>query len=104
LVLSALEELGLLFRAPTDPVKAKWAMAYWVAEHISEDSLDAATGVCLIWAQVADDLGNPGELQPIVHCAIMLDSWDEDWDVSLETLKADAVQTAQNLLRNRRTD
>ncbi|MFE2094399.1 hypothetical protein [Streptomyces sp. NPDC059460] len=56
---------------------------------------DATAGACLIRAEVADSLGNPDELQPIVHCAILLDSWDDDWDVSLETL---------NLLRNRRTD
>ena len=33
---AALEELGLFFRPPTDPVEAKWAMAYWIAEQISD--------------------------------------------------------------------
>ncbi|MFB7368444.1 hypothetical protein ACFC0D_01135 [Streptomyces sp. NPDC056222] len=93
-----LEELGLLFQPPADPRAAKWAMAYWIAGQIVDGSLDPATGAHLIWADVAYDLDYPEDLQPLVSCALTLDDWDESWDVSVEALKNEAIDAAEQLL------
>ncbi|WP_306324579.1 hypothetical protein [Streptomyces venezuelae] len=50
-----LDEQGLLFRSPTDPWAAKWAMAYWITGQIADGSLDPAAGTRLIWADIAYD-------------------------------------------------
>jgi hypothetical protein len=39
-----LDELGLLSEPPADPTAAKWALADWLAEQITDGSLDPATG------------------------------------------------------------
>ncbi|GHI82724.1 hypothetical protein Sxan_00880 [Streptomyces xanthophaeus] len=75
-----LEELGLLFHPPADPRAAKWDMASWVAGQIADGSLDPAVGTHLIRADIAHDLGDPVELQPLVHCAYDLDGWEESWE------------------------
>ncbi|MFF1839465.1 hypothetical protein ACFVXE_35640 [Streptomyces sp. NPDC058231] len=93
-----LEELGLLFQLPADHRAAKWATAYWIARQIVNGSLDPATGTHLIWADVAYDLDYPEGLQPLVSCASNLDDWDESWGVSIETLKEEAIEAAQQLL------
>lgn len=96
-----LDELGLLFEPPADPTAAKWALAYWLAEQITDGGLDPATGAQLIWTEVVSDLNYPDILQPILHCAISLDDWDDNWTVSFESLKNDALQAARDLLSNR---
>ncbi|MFD9225537.1 hypothetical protein ACFWDI_37275 [Streptomyces sp. NPDC060064] len=96
-----LEELGLLFQAPADPRAAEWALAYWIAGQIVDGSLDPAAGSHLIWADVAYDLGYPEDLQPLVSCAINLDGWDESWGVSIEALKGEALEAADQLLSTR---
>ncbi|MFJ2774901.1 hypothetical protein [Streptomyces sp. NPDC087300] len=96
-----LEELGLAFHPPAEPRAAKWAMAYWIAGQIADGSLDPATGTHLIWADVAYDLGYPEELEPLVHCAINLDGWEESWGVSRERLSQEAVEAANQFLSNR---
>lgn len=96
-----LEELGLLFRPPADRRAAKWAMADWVAGQIVDGSLDAAAGTHLIWADIAEDLGYPEELEPLVHCAHNLDGWEESWGVSFEELSREAVETAKQFLNKR---
>lgn len=93
-----LEELGLLFHPPADPRAAKWAMAYWIAGQIADGSLDPAAGTHLIWADVAYDLGYPGELEPLVRCAHNLDGWEESWGVSVEELSGEAVEAARQFL------
>lgn len=93
-----MEELGLLFHPPADPRAAKWAMAYWVAGQIADGSLDPATGTYLIWADIAEDLGYPEELEPLVHCAHNLDGWEENWGVSIEELNREAVEAAKQFL------
>ncbi|MFB7312197.1 hypothetical protein [Streptomyces sp. NPDC056192] len=93
-----LEELGLLFQLPADPRAAKWATAYWIARQIVNGSLDPAAGSHLIWADVAYDLGYPEDLQPLVSCASNLEDWDESWGVSIETLKEEASEAAEQLL------
>ncbi|MEU8763855.1 hypothetical protein [Streptomyces sp. NPDC048659] len=96
-----LEELGLSFRPPADRRAAKWAMADWVAGRIVDGSLDAAAGTHLIWADIAEDLGCPEELEPLVHCAHNLDGWEESWAVSYEELSRDAVEAAKQFLSKR---
>ncbi|MGW3875548.1 hypothetical protein ACWEC4_42300, partial [Streptomyces sp. NPDC005055] len=91
-----LEELGL--QPPADPRAAKWATAYWIARQIVNGSLDPAAGSHLIWADVAYDLGYPEDLQPLVSCASNLEDWDESWGVSIETLKENAFEAAEQLL------
>ncbi|WP_234438363.1 hypothetical protein [Streptomyces sp. NRRL S-340] len=93
-----LDELGLLFHPPADPRAAKWAMAYWVAGQIADGSLDPAVGTHHIWADIAYDLGYPTELEPLVHCALSLDGWDEGWGVSVEELEREAVEAAKQFL------
>ncbi|WHM40668.1 hypothetical protein [Streptomyces sp. BPTC-684] len=96
-----LEELGLLFRAPDDPRAAKWALVCWIAEQIVDGSLDPATGTLLIWMDIADDLGYPEDLKPLVHCAHNLENWEESWGVPVEELNRDAVEAAKRLLSTR---
>jgi hypothetical protein len=93
-----LEELGLFFEAPADPTAAKWALAYWLAQQITDGHLDPATGVQMIWHEVAWDLNYPKALETVVHCAIALDDWDDNWSTSLEELKRDALQAALELV------
>ncbi|AXG82700.1 hypothetical protein DVK44_17835 [Streptomyces paludis] len=93
-----LEELGLLFQPPADPRAAKWAMAYWIAGQIVDGSLDPATGTHLIRTDVAYDLNHPEDLQALVSCALNLDSWDDSWDASVEALKEEAIEAAEQLL------
>lgn len=96
-----LEELGLYFHPPADPRAAKWAMARWVAGQIAAGSLDPAAGTHLIWADIAEDLGYPEELEPLVHCAHNLDGWEESWGVSFEELSREAVEAAKQFLNKR---
>ncbi|MFE3518518.1 hypothetical protein [Streptomyces sp. NPDC059166] len=96
-----LEELGLLFCPPADRRAAKWAMADWAAGQIVDGSLDAAAGTHLIWADIAEDLGYPEELEPLVHCAHNLDGWEESWGVSFEELSREAVEAAKQFLNKR---
>ncbi|MFC6987063.1 hypothetical protein [Streptomyces cirratus] len=96
-----LEELGLLFHPPADPRAAKWAMADWVAGQIADRTLDPALGTWLIWANIAEDLGYPEELEPLVHCAHNLDGWEESWGVSLDELNREAVEAAKHFLNKR---
>ncbi|MFD4560884.1 hypothetical protein ACFWP5_42320 [Streptomyces sp. NPDC058469] len=96
-----LDELGLSFEPPADPTAAKWAHAHWLAEQISDGSLDPATGAELIWTEVAEALDYPDTLQPIVDCAISLADRDDDRTVSFEALRFDALQAARDLLSNR---
>jgi hypothetical protein len=99
-----LDELGLLFRRPDDPRAAKWAAAYWIAEQIADGSLDPPTGTHLIWADIAYDLGHPEDLQPLVHCALNLASWEESWGISVEELNREAIEAAKQLLSKRRPE
>ncbi|GAA3091753.1 hypothetical protein GCM10017562_73680 [Streptomyces roseofulvus] len=96
-----LDELGLLLHPPSDPRAVKWALAYWIAGQISDGSLDAAVGAHRIHADIADDLGHPRELEPLVRCARDLASWEESWGVSVEELKRAAVEAAQRFLSTR---
>ncbi|WP_331744258.1 hypothetical protein OG762_49555 (plasmid) [Streptomyces sp. NBC_01136] len=96
-----LEELGLAFHPPADPRAAKWAMAYWIAGQMADGSLHPATGTHLILADIAYDLGYPGDLEPLVHCAHNLDGWEENWGVSREQLNREAVEAARQLLSKR---
>ncbi|MFI9311046.1 hypothetical protein [Streptomyces triculaminicus] len=96
-----LEELGLLFHPPADPRAARWAMADWVAGQIADGTLDPASGTWLIWADIAEGLGYPEELEPLVHCAHNLDGWEENWGVSLEELNREAVEAAKHFLNKR---
>lgn len=61
-----LDELGLSFEPPADPTAAQWAPAFWLAEEITDGSLDPATGAELIWTEVAEALDYPEALQPTV--------------------------------------
>ncbi|MEW2296205.1 hypothetical protein ABZ719_26510 [Streptomyces sp. NPDC006743] len=96
-----LDELGLRFQPPADPRAAKWALAYWVAGQIADGSLDPAVGTRHIWADIAYDLGYPTELEPLVHCALDLDGWEEAWGVSIEELNRKAVEAAKQFLSMR---
>ncbi len=96
-----LEELGLSFRPPADPRAAQWAMAEWVAGQIADGTLDPAPGTWLIRADIAEDLGYPEELEPLVHCAHSLDDWEENGGVSLEELNREAVEAAKHFLDKR---
>ncbi|GHF42140.1 hypothetical protein GCM10010218_24080 [Streptomyces mashuensis] len=98
-----MDELGLLFHPPADPRAAKWAMAYWVAGQIADGSLDPTTGTHLIWADIAEGLGYPAELEPLVHCAHNLDGWEESWGVSFEDLDREAVEAAKQFLSEQPT-
>jgi len=92
------DELGLGFEAPADPIAARWALAYWLAAQIVDGFLDPATGAGLIWVEPASELGYPDALQPIVECAIQLDDWNADWSTPLEQLKAEIVVAARALV------
>lgn len=77
-----LDELGLSFEPPADPTAAQWAHAFWLAEEITDGSLDPATGAELIWTEVAEALDYPDALQPTVvvdpevsNGAVHLCSW-----------------------------
>ncbi|MER5395606.1 hypothetical protein [Streptomyces sp. NPDC002599] len=94
------EELGLGFEVPADPVAARWALAYWLAAQIVDGSLDPATGADLIWVEAASELGYPDRLQPIVHCAIELDDWNADWSTPLEQLKEEVIVAARALIES----
>ncbi|MFJ7159759.1 hypothetical protein ACIQUQ_33065 [Streptomyces sp. NPDC101118] len=96
-----LDELGLRYQPPQDPTAAKWALAYWIAEQMTDGSLDPAVGAYRILADVAYDLGYPDELQDLVSCADDFDDWDERWSTPTEDLNAEAVTAARELLRNR---
>lgn len=93
-----LDELGLLFHAPSDPRAAKWAMAYWIAGQIADGSLHPAVGTHHICADIDYDLGHPGELEPLVRCAHFLAGWEESWGVSIEELNREAVAAAKYFL------
>ncbi|WOX14959.1 hypothetical protein [Streptomyces sp. N50] len=93
-----LDELGLSFEPPGDPTAARWAHAYWLAEEITNGSLDPATGADLIWTEVAAALDYPDVLQPIVDCAISLADQDDSRTASFEALRLDALQAARDLL------
>ncbi|GAA2654852.1 MULTISPECIES: hypothetical protein [Streptomyces] len=93
-----LEESGLLFHPPADPRAAKWAMASWVAGQIADGSLDPVVGTHLIRADIAYDLGDPPELEPLVRCAHHFDGWEESWGVSVEELNGEAVEAARQFL------
>lgn len=95
------DELGLSFEPPTDPTAARWAHAYWLAEEITNGSLNPATGADLIWTEVAEALDYPDALQPIVHCAISLADQDDNRTASFEALRLDAWQAARYLLGHR---
>ncbi|MEV6330449.1 hypothetical protein [Streptomyces sp. NPDC051909] len=99
-----LDELGLAFRAPAEPRAAAWAFALWTAERMVDGSLDPASGAHLISAEIADDLGRPEELDALVHCSCMLDSWEESWSVPVAALEAEAIEAARALLRGRRAE
>ncbi|MEU1032849.1 hypothetical protein ABZ402_29815 [Streptomyces mirabilis] len=92
------DELGLGFEVPADPIAAKWALAYWLAAQIVDGSLDPATGADLIWVEAASELGYPDALQPIVERAIHLDDWNADWSAPLEQLKGEVVVAARALV------
>ncbi|MFJ3800487.1 hypothetical protein ACIPSJ_29950 [Streptomyces sp. NPDC090088] len=94
------EELGLGFEVPADPIAARWALAYWLAAQIVDGSLDPATGANLIWVEVAMELGYPDRLQPIVHCAIELDDWNANWSTPLEQLKEEVLVAARALIES----
>lgn len=76
-------------------------MAYWIAGQIADGSLDPAAGTYLIWADIAYDLGDPQELEPLVHCAHNLHGWEESWGVSIEELNGEAVEAAKQFLSKR---
>ncbi|KQX56294.1 MULTISPECIES: hypothetical protein [unclassified Streptomyces] len=96
-----LDELGLLYRPPAGFRAARWDTAYWIAGQIVDGTLDPASGAQLIWAEVAEDLGQPEDLRPLVAYGIMLDDWTEEWDVSAESLRAKTVEAAGRFLRER---
>ncbi|MEU9234427.1 hypothetical protein [Streptomyces subrutilus] len=93
-----LEELGLAFHPPSDPRAAQWAMAYWIAGQIADGSLDPAVGTHLIRAELAYELGDPDELEPLVRCAHDLDGWEESWGIPYEELQREAVEAAEQFL------
>ncbi|MGO4456666.1 hypothetical protein AB4039_04970 [Streptomyces sp. M-16] len=95
-----LDELGLAFHPPADPVAAKWAMAYWVAGLIVDGSLSPAQGTYLLWAEVAYDLGCPEELKQLVRCAHNLECWEER-KVPHGELSREAVEAAKQFLSKR---
>ena len=73
-------------------------MGYWIAGQIVDGSLDPATGIYLIWSDVAHDLQYPEDLEPLVRCAIALDAWEESWGVFVEALKEEAIEAARQFL------
>ncbi|MFE0190902.1 hypothetical protein [Streptomyces sp. NPDC058989] len=93
-----LNELGLEVEVPADARATRWALAYWLAGQMVEGSLDPAVGAFRIWRDVAVDFDYPDALQPLIVCAHALDDWDENWDVSVEKLKNDAVEAAAHFL------
>ncbi|MCK7627459.1 hypothetical protein MUU72_30930 [Streptomyces sp. RS10V-4] len=92
------DELGLGFEAPADPIAAKWALAYWLAAQIVDGSLDPVTGADLIWVEAAMELDYPDRLQPIVECAIQLGDWNAEWSTPLEQLKEEVLVAARALV------
>ncbi|WP_328669627.1 hypothetical protein [Streptomyces sp. NBC_00328] len=92
------DELGLGFEVPADPIAARWALAYWLAAQIVDGSLDPATGANLIWVEAASELGYPNRLQPIVDRASDLDDWNANWSTPLEQLKEEVVVAARALV------
>ncbi|MEV4738982.1 hypothetical protein [Streptomyces sp. NPDC049555] len=76
-------------------------MADWVSGQIADGTLDPTSGTWLIWADIAEGLGYPEELEPLVHCAHNLDGWEENWGVSLEELDREAVEAAKHILNKR---
>lgn len=68
-----------------------------------DGSLDPASGAYLIRAEIADDLGGPEELEPLVHCSVALDSWEESWGVPVAVLEAETIEAARVFLRTMRT-
>ncbi|WP_327429481.1 hypothetical protein [Streptomyces sp. NBC_01236] len=92
------DELGLGFEVPADPIAARWALAYWLAAQIVDGSLDPATGADLIWVEAATELDYPNRLQPIVDCAIELDDWNANWSTPLEQLKEEVLVAARVLV------
>ncbi|MFI0721520.1 hypothetical protein [Streptomyces sp. NPDC021224] len=95
-----LDELGLRFHPPADPVAAQWALATWTAARIAEGSLDPAAGAYDIWS-VAMELGYPEELQELVICANNLDDWSDSWNVSHDHFRTEAVEAARRYLAGR---
>ncbi|MGW2963253.1 hypothetical protein ACWDGI_32990 [Streptomyces sp. NPDC001220] len=92
------DELGLAFEVPADPIAARWALAYWLASQIVDGSLDPATGADRIWVEAASELGYPDRLQPIVECAVQLDDWNANWSTPLEQLKEEVLVAARLLI------
>ncbi|MFE4057627.1 hypothetical protein ACFXP3_15240 [Streptomyces sp. NPDC059096] len=88
------------FEAPSDPIAAKWALAYWLAARIVDGSLGPATGADLIWAEAAMELDYPDRLQPIVECAIHPADWDAAWSTPLEQLKEEVLVAARALVEH----
>ncbi|MEO3756211.1 hypothetical protein [Streptomyces sp. B6B3] len=95
------EELGIGIEVPKERTAAAWALAHWLAARVADGSMDPATGVDLIWAEAAIDLGYPDELQPIVTSAIQLADWDEHRGTSLRELKEEAFRAARELVERR---
>jgi hypothetical protein len=96
------DELGFAFEElPSDETEARWAVAYVLAEHITERFLDPAEGADLVWVEAALELGYPDELQPLVQCAMELADWDEEWSRPVDELREQALQAARELLNNR---
>ncbi|WP_331723690.1 MULTISPECIES: hypothetical protein [unclassified Streptomyces] len=94
-------ELDLSVEVPDDPRAAQWALAYWAAEQIVDGTLDPTAGAWLIWYDVAYALGYPKALEPLGHCALLLDSWDEGWSTAFESLERDTIQAAREFLGTR---
>ncbi|WP_235483607.1 hypothetical protein [Streptomyces roseoverticillatus] len=89
------------FHPPAGRRATKWAMAYWVAGQIVDGTLDPATGTHLLCTDIAYALGDPEQLEPLVHCAHILNGWEESWGASLEELNRDAVEAAKQFLSKR---
>ncbi|UNO43538.1 hypothetical protein [Streptomyces sp. MST-110588] len=96
-----LVELGLFVETPTDPRAVKWAETYWIAGRIADGSLDPYNGVHQLRWSLVDELGHPNDLMSLIHCGDDLETWDENWGISQETLEQEVVLAAADFLRKR---
>ncbi|MFJ3786831.1 hypothetical protein [Streptomyces sp. NPDC090093] len=71
------------------------------SRRLRREDLDAAAGTHLIRADIAEELGYPEELEPLVYCTHNLDGWEESWGVSFEELSREAVEVAKQFLNKR---
>ncbi|MEU5161368.1 hypothetical protein AB0G74_17400 [Streptomyces sp. NPDC020875] len=97
-----LDELGLRWEPPADPVEAKWAMAERVAAQIADGTLDPVFGARLLYWEIAEALRFPDSLGELMACGMEVVGLDTARAESDEELCRETVAAARRFVEARR--